>query len=80
MLEDSRLKTTKKRHAHKLQDKQWEYNDSVADAGGFERLPRFYKHVFEKWSTLRVTNLLRYRSAKLVISADGESIQLAIHD
>nr|XP_031842723.1 flavin-containing monooxygenase FMO GS-OX-like 2 isoform X2 [Nomia melanderi] len=80
MLEDSRLKTAKKRHAHKLQDKQWEYNDSLADAGGFERLPRFYRNVYDKWSALRMMDLLRYKSAKLVISADGESIQLAIRD
>nr|XP_033324761.1 flavin-containing monooxygenase FMO GS-OX-like 2 isoform X1 [Megalopta genalis] len=78
MLEDSKLKTGKKWHAHRLMDKQWEYNNSLADAGGFERLPWYYKRVFEKWASLRMMDLLRYKSAKLVICEDGESVELVI--
>ncbi|EFN76962.1 Dimethylaniline monooxygenase [N-oxide-forming] 2 [Harpegnathos saltator] len=48
-LEDSTLKTLNKRHAHKLMDQQWDYNDSLAIAGGFEKLPPFYKLGYTAW-------------------------------
>ncbi|OAD52045.1 Flavin-containing monooxygenase FMO GS-OX-like 2 [Eufriesea mexicana] len=76
MLEDSTLKTLKKRHAHKLMNKQWEYNDSLADAGGFDRLPKFYKLGYEIWSSQRKASPLNYKQAKFVISKDERSIQL----
>lgn len=76
MLEDSKLKAAKRRHAHRLMDKQWEYNDSLANAGGFERLPKFYKLGFEAWSAQRYENLWKYKKARFVISKDGESVEL----
>ena len=78
MLEDSKLKASKKRHAHKLMDKQWEYNDSLADAGRFDRLPKFYKVGYEVWSSQRKMNLSSYKKARFVISSDGESVELII--
>lgn len=78
MLEDSKLKASKKRHAHKLMNKQWEYNDSLADAGCFDRLPKFYKLGYEVWSTQRKMNLSNYKKARFVISSDEKSVELII--
>nr|XP_012224297.1 PREDICTED: flavin-containing monooxygenase FMO GS-OX-like 2 [Linepithema humile] len=78
LLEDSTLKTPKKRHAHKLMDRQWDYNDSLAIAGGFDRLPLFYKLGYGAWSVQRPTNLLRYKDSRFVISEDGQSVELII--
>lgn len=78
MLENSALKTSKKRHAHKLMDSQWDYNDSLAIAGGFDRLPLFYKLGYRAWSVQRSMNLLRYKDSKFIISEDGQSVELVI--
>ena len=78
MLENSALKTQKKRHAHKLMDHQWDYNDSLAIAGGFDRLPLFYKLGFSAWSVQRSMNLLRYKDSKFIVSEDGQSVELVI--
>ncbi|XP_071563657.1 uncharacterized protein [Temnothorax nylanderi] len=78
MLENSALKTQKKRHAHKLMDHQWDYNDSLAIAGGFDRLPLFYKLGYSAWSVQRSMNLLRYKDSKFIISEDGQSVELVI--
>lgn len=78
MLEDSTLKTPKKRHAHKLMDRQWDYNDSLAIAGGFDRLPLFYKLGYRAWASQRSVNLLRYKDSKFIVSEDGQSIELVI--
>ncbi|XP_014467551.1 PREDICTED: flavin-containing monooxygenase FMO GS-OX-like 4 [Dinoponera quadriceps] len=80
MLEDSALKTLKKRHAHKLMDQQWDYNDSLAITGGFERLPLFYKLGYTALSVQRRTNLLRYKDSKFIVSKDGKSVELTIQD
>lgn len=78
MLEDSILKTPKKRHAHKLMDHQWDYNDSLATVGGFDRLPLFYKIGYRAWAVQRSANLLRYKDSKFVFSEDGQSVELII--
>ncbi|XP_011708343.1 PREDICTED: flavin-containing monooxygenase FMO GS-OX-like 4 isoform X1 [Wasmannia auropunctata] len=78
MLENSILRTPKKRHAHKLMDRQWDYNDSLAIAGGFDRLPLFYKLGYEVWSVHRSMNLLRYKDSKFIISENGQSVELVI--
>lgn len=78
MLEDSTLKTLKKRHAHKLMDQQWDYNDSLAIAGEFARLPLFYKLGYRAWAVQRSANLLRYKDSKFIISEDGQNVELVI--
>ncbi|XP_054013625.1 uncharacterized protein LOC128895222 [Hylaeus anthracinus] len=78
MLEDSKLKVPNKRHAHKLMDKQWEYNDSLADAGGFDRLPKLYRLGYEAWSSQRKINLLNFKKAKFVFKKDTETVELVI--
>lgn len=78
MLEDSRLKTEKKRHAHKLMDKQWDYNNSLADAADAERLPKFYKLGYNICAAQRKANLLNYKMARFVVSDDGESVEMVV--
>ncbi|CAK9794707.1 Flavin-containing monooxygenase FMO GS-OX-like 2 [Anthophora plagiata] len=78
VLEDAKLKTSKKRHAHKLMDKQWAYNDSLANEGDFDRLPKFYKLGYDAWSALRKVNLLNYKKARFVVSDDGKTVELII--
>lgn len=79
LLEDSTLKVPKKRHAHKFKhNNQWDYNDSLAIAGGFDRLPLFYKIGYEAWITQKFTNLWHYKDSRLVFSEDGQSVELVI--
>ncbi|KAI4497513.1 hypothetical protein M0802_007524 [Mischocyttarus mexicanus] len=75
MLEDSKLKTTKKRHAHRMMIEQWEYADSLADTGGFNRLPAFYKAGYIVWQLNKKINLLRYKDAKFIVSDNGENVE-----
>lgn len=74
MLEDSTLKVTKKRHAHKLTDQQWTYNDSLAIAGGFDRLPSFYEVGYKAWLTHKSADVLHYKDFTFIISEDGQAI------
>ncbi|KAK2578811.1 hypothetical protein KPH14_012030 [Odynerus spinipes] len=78
MLEDSRLKVSKKRHAHKMMIEQWEYNNLLADVGGFDRLPTFYKAGYVAWNLQRKINLLRFKYAKFIVSEDGKSVELIL--
>ncbi|XP_011875757.1 PREDICTED: flavin-containing monooxygenase FMO GS-OX-like 2 [Vollenhovia emeryi] len=78
MLENATLKAPKKRHAHKLMNHQWDYNNSLAIAGGFDRLPAFYQLGYKAWSVQRSMNLLRYKDSKFVVSEDGQSVELVI--
>lgn len=59
-------------------NEQWEYNDSLADAGGFERLPFFYKAGYVAWSAQRKANLLRYKYAKFIVYEDSKSVELVL--
>ena len=78
MLEDSKLKAAKKRHAHRLMDRQWDYNDSLADAGGFDRLPKFYRRGYEVWSGHRKLDFLNYKKSRFVVSEDGETVEISV--
>ncbi|XP_076165841.1 uncharacterized protein LOC143145905 [Ptiloglossa arizonensis] len=78
MLEDSKLKTVKIRHAHRLMDKQWEYNDSLADAGGFDRLPKLYRLGYEAWSSQRKINFVSYKRAKFLYDKVAETVELVV--
>ena len=70
MLDDARLKTAKKRHAHRLAMAQWSYNDELAREGDFQPLAPFYSRGFQAWSALRRTDLRRYKSKRLVVAED----------
>lgn len=78
MLEDSKLKTANKRHAHRLMDRQWDYNDSLADAGGFDRLPKFYRRGYDVWSGHRKLDFLNYKKSRFVVSEDGETVEISV--
>ncbi|XP_011502260.1 PREDICTED: flavin-containing monooxygenase FMO GS-OX-like 4 [Ceratosolen solmsi marchali] len=76
MLDDSKLKSFKKNHAHKLGFDQWAYNDYLAKAGGFENLPAFYKLGFKIWSEHRKRNIDHYKHFNLVPSDDYELFRI----
>lgn len=78
MLEDSKLKTLKKRHAHRMMTEQWEYNDFLANAGKFNRLPAFYKAGYKAWHSRKKGNLLHYKDAKFVVSENGQNVEVIL--
>ncbi|EZA52799.1 hypothetical protein DMN91_008805 [Ooceraea biroi] len=78
MLEDSACKTLRKKHAHKLMDSQWEYNDSLAIVAGVDRLPLFYKLGYTEWAQQRDRNLLRYKDSRFVISDNGQNVEVTL--
>nr|BCT26324.1 flavin-dependent monooxygenase [Euura sp. 'Pontania] len=80
MLEDAAYKTSLKRHAHRLAEDQWDYNDSLAREGHFEPLPHMYKAGHSAWKVQRSRNLLHYKEAKFLVAEDGESVQIIPHD
>ncbi|XP_015597693.1 flavin-containing monooxygenase FMO GS-OX-like 4 [Cephus cinctus] len=79
MLEDAKLKIPLKRHAHKLANNQWDYNNNLADMGGFKRLPKFYRIGYMASHSQRLTNLLNYKKSEFILSEDGESVQIINH-
>ncbi|XP_033215018.1 flavin-containing monooxygenase FMO GS-OX5-like isoform X2 [Belonocnema kinseyi] len=78
MLEDSKCKTEKKRHAHVLGAQQWAYHNNLAQAGGFNPLPPFYQVGYDAWSKLRASNLWHYKDYKLVIADDDKSVEITL--
>lgn len=78
MMEDSKLKTEKKRHAHNLATQQWSFNNSLAVAGGFNPLPPFYETAYEAWWSLRKSNLWHYKDYKLIIADDDKSVEIVL--
>ncbi|XP_043287765.1 flavin-containing monooxygenase FMO GS-OX-like 4 [Venturia canescens] len=76
MLEDSKLKSTNKRHAHTLGNQQFDYNDDLAISGSFERLPAYYKNGYLAWHEARAGNLLNYKDSKFVILPDNVNVQI----
>ncbi|XP_014211421.1 flavin-containing monooxygenase FMO GS-OX-like 4 [Copidosoma floridanum] len=78
MLEDSRLKASEKRHAHKLGNAQWAYNDSLARESGVEPLPGYYELGYAAWWNLRKAHLMDYKSFDLFVSADGARVGIVV--
>ncbi|XP_051175246.1 uncharacterized protein LOC127290596 isoform X2 [Leptopilina boulardi] len=78
MMEDSKLKTEKKNHAHSLATQQWSFNNSLAEAGGFNPLPPFYEMGYKAWWNLRKTNLFHYKDYKLIIADDDKSVEVIL--
>lgn len=80
MLEDAAYKTPLRRHAHRLAENQWDYNDALARDGHFQPLPHMYKAGYSAWKVQRSRNLLHYKEAKFLVAEDGESVQIISHN
>ncbi|XP_048505798.1 flavin-containing monooxygenase FMO GS-OX5-like [Athalia rosae] len=80
MLEDSVSKTALKRHAHRLTESQWDYNDLLARDGGFDPFPPIYKTGYYAWKSQRSRNLVNYQDAKFIVADDGKSVQIVLND
>ena len=78
MLEDSKCKTEKKRHAHILDAQQWAFNNNLAQVGGFDPVPPIYQVAYEAWTKLRSSNLWHYKDYKLVITDDDKSVEIIL--
>lgn len=80
MLEDSNASLQggkKKRHAHKLADAQWAYNDGLAKDAGIEPLPKFYQRGYELWGTGRRRGIAEYKNLTLRVgNLDGSDVEL----
>lgn len=75
MLEDSKLKTTRKKDAHKLQDVV-KYLDDLANLGGFDPLPDYYKHGYYTWSKFMKSHLNDFRDYRFKIKDDNSTIKI----
>ncbi|XP_016843082.1 flavin-containing monooxygenase FMO GS-OX-like 2 [Nasonia vitripennis] len=60
------------RYAHFLGDAQWAYNDELAEAGAFERLPSYYRNGYQIWHAYRTKNVLGYKLSNLRVHDNGD--------
>ena len=65
------------RHFHDLNTLQWAYNDDLADTAKFDRLPSYYRQIFDHSQTLRTNNLREYRNVnyKLFATTGDDKLQ-----
>lgn len=74
MLEDSKLKTSKKRDAYRYLN-LLNYNDDLASLGGLAPIPYHYKVGFRDWVPFWLDHLGDYRDYNLVFSDDKMSVK-----
>ena len=75
MLNDSKLKTSKKWQAHSLGLKQYDFYDSLTKEAGLEPLPDFYRKTFEIYTEYRKYDLLYYKDCKIILSDDDTKVR-----
>ena len=63
------------RHAHRMNDLQWIYNDHLAELGNFQPLPKVYENLYAFVRKRRSSNILGYRKDKYSIT-DEKNFQL----
>ena len=59
------------RHAHRMNNLQWAYNDELAELGNFPPLPKVYKELYEFVWKRRTFDVLGYRDDNYEIRDDG---------
>ena len=62
------------RFAHKMGDRQWAYNDELAELGGFEPIPKVLQKIYEYISINRRKNVLEYQKINVRIVNSEEFI------
>lgn len=75
MLEDSMLKATKQKNAHKLTD-SGRYLDELTNLGGFTPIPKYYNIGFKVWIDFWSKHLDNFRDYNLVIGEDKASVSI----
>ena len=72
-LQEKLARGMNEKHAHLLGPDQWDYNDSLADACGIQRLPRLVAQAYEIARETKKDNLIGYKNNNLKLSEDGTS-------
>lgn len=52
------------RYAHHMHSFQWDYNNELADLGGFPRYPKGVQNLYDQVSLSRNTNLMGYKKVE----------------
>lgn len=76
MIEDAKPKVSRKKEAHTLDSQQWEYFDTLAEAGGFKSFPAFFKVGYESWKIVRGKYPARSRFYKFIVAEDGQHVDI----
>ena len=63
---------------HALWDRQWTYNEELAELAGFKKLPRVMKQIFNHVIKLYMQNSLTYRSANYIAINDDEFKEISL--
>lgn len=75
MLQDSKLKSAKKRKAHLLTN-GYDYLDDLARWGRFTTIPELYKNGFKAWGSFSEDHLANYKDHNLKIEADNKTVRV----
>lgn len=75
MLEDSKLKASRKRDAHKIKD-AGKYLDELANLGGFDPLPEYYKSGYEIWIDFMESHLDNFKDYTFVVGDDKATVEI----
>ena len=65
-----------KRHAHTMGNRQWAYNDEIAQMAGCQHIPKVVKNLYDAVHDTRAVNLLGYKKGKFKL-IDGENFVTA---
>ena len=76
MLEDAKLKVSKKRHAHRLFLYQYDFFDSMAKEAGLELVPLSFRKALDLWTIVRESDLWHYKDYKIILSEDDRDAQI----
>ena len=76
MLEDSKLKVSNKRHAHRLFSEQFVFIDFFIKEAGLDPVPTFYQKIYELWHSKRNLDRWHHKDWKVVISEEDATIHL----
>ena len=58
------------RHAHRMNDLQWAYNDQLAELGNFAPLPKVYQDLYKFVWKRRTFDVLGYRRDNFEITGE----------
>jgi len=72
-LKDKLDRGMSEKHAHLLGPTQWDYNDSLADACGIERLPSLVAKAYEVARETKRVDLMGYKNNELRLNQDETS-------
>lgn len=60
------------KHAHLLGTRQWDYNNTVAQLAGVDKLGSHYESIYRHTHNRRTNNLMDYKNDELKLNANGK--------